>query len=110
MVTVTRDTAAVLQHRREQMSLTFDQFIYGLMQEGWITAQAALDWLRRDSLPPGLETRLGNLTQAQERRARVYLYTTPSFKRLDQVILEMSTAFSKTPEEMDAFFETYATA
>ena len=108
MAVVSRDMNAVLAARREKMSLTFDQFIYGLITEGWITEVEGLNWLRRDSLPTAIQNRINLLGPALRRKVLIYFYVSPSFKRNDQVILELASAFGKSDSVMDTFFEVYA--
>lgn len=109
MVTINRNMPAVLQSRREKMNLTYDEFIYGLMTEGWISELEALNWLRRDSLPAALQAEIDTLAPQAKRKAMVLLYTAASFNRLDQAIQRMAQAFNKSDEVMDTFFETYRT-
>ncbi len=98
---------APLPHR-SAMQLSFAQLLIGLVTEGWITEADGEGWLG-GTLPPTVVATI-NLLPAENRFAAKARALRPSYvSRLDPLVEMMSMAQGRSPAEVDAFFQTYAT-
>lgn len=100
--------AAVVQEKRRGMKLSFSQLLYGLTKEAWITPEEANDWLVNRTLPAAVEALISTLPVEEQILARARAVQPSEVVRTDPMVEALGAAQGKTPEEMDAFFSTYA--
>lgn len=102
------DAAAKLAAKRATMTISFGQLIVGLVIEGWITEIEGDAWLRGTVLPSDATTLIAALPSDQRFAATVRAMRPSIVLRTDPLVIALATADSRTPEELDAFFTTYA--
>ena len=93
---------------RSKMSLSFAQLLIGLVTEGWITAEEGRAWRDRTALPPAVAGLIATLPPEQQFAAETRAMAFTEALRLDPLVEALGAAEGKTPEELDAFFTTYA--
>lgn len=87
--------------------LSFPQLLYGLVSEGWITAEEADAWLVQRQLPQRLDAVIAALPPTDQilAKARALQPTKIAFE--DQMVQAIGAAEGKTEAEMAAFFTKY---
>lgn len=93
---------------RANMRLSFSQMLIGLVAEGWITPEEGRAWRDRRGLPPSVVALIASLPPEQSFAAETRALAASEVLRTDPLVLGLALSEGKTPEEMDAFFETYA--
>jgi hypothetical protein len=93
---------------RAGMSLSFAQLLIGLATEGWITAEEGRAWRDRTALPPAVAGLIATLPEDQQFAAETRAMAFTEALRLDPLVEALGATEGKTPEELDAFFLTYA--
>lgn len=95
-------------------SLSFAQFLVGLVEQEWITEAEATAWLSGNSLPAAVEAALATLPETAEDgskprlRARALALRPSEILRTNELLLMMAAMKGATPEQLDQFFRTYA--
>lgn len=93
---------------RSSMKLTFAQLLIGLVAQGWLSESEGELWLS-GTLPQPIELLIETFP-AENRFAAKALALRPSeVVRLDPLVEALAVAHGKSAEEMDQFFEVYAT-
>ena len=94
--------------KRMDMRLTFAQLLIGLVAEGWITEAEGRAWLA--GTPPAPVLALIETMPADQQFAALARALRPSeVVRLDPLVEALTIANGKSAEEIDQFFEVYAT-
>ena len=94
---------------RANMSLSFAQFMIGLVAEQWITEEEGRLWLT-GTLPPQVVSTI-NLIPEEQRFAATAKATRPSVVgRMDPLVQRMALVQKRSDAEVDDFFRTYASA
>lgn len=106
---VAPDAATVLAAQRAGMSLTFAQLLIGLVTEEWITEAEGEAWLE-GTLPAAVIALIASLPEGARFAARARAVRPSVVLRLDPLVVALAAAQSKSAEELDAFFATYAAA
>ncbi len=101
------DPAIVLAAQRQGMTMTFAQLLIGLVAEEWITEAEGEAWLS-GTLPQAVLDLISTLPASQRFPARARAVAPSVILRLDPLVIALAAAQSKTPEELDTFFTTYA--
>jgi hypothetical protein len=89
--------------------ITFAQLLIGLVAEGWITEADGVAWLSGTPPAPVIAL-IGQLPQGQRFAARARAVRPSIVLRNDPLVLALATMQGKTPEQLDAFFNTYGAA
>jgi len=89
-------------------NLSFAQLLIGLVTEGWITEAEGEGWLV-GTLPGPVLLVISMLPPNQQFAAKARASRPSDVERSDPLVAALATAEGKTPEEIDAFFITYAT-
>ena len=92
---------------RASASLTFAQMLIGLDAEEWITTAEADDWLD-GTLPAPALTLIAGLPASQQFAARARAKRPSIILRNDPLVIGLGALQGKTAEELDTFFQTYA--
>lgn len=87
--------------------LTFAQLMIGLVAEGWITEAEGDAWLT-GTLPAAVSALIDTLPEGQRFAAKARAVRPSVVLRADPLVNTLGAAQGKTPEQMDAFFTTYA--
>lgn len=87
--------------------LTFAQLMIGLVAEGWITEAEGDAWLT-GTLPAAASALIDTLPEGQRFAAKARAVRPSVVLRADPLVNTLGAAQGKTPEQMDAFFTTYA--
>lgn len=85
-------------------SITRRQIMTGLAVAGWITEQEALDAMATGARPAAVEAVISALPEDQQFHARMKWAGFTEAYRTDPLVLALSEAQDKTPEEIDQFF------
>lgn len=101
------EIAAAQEAARAFMSLSFAQLLIGLVTEQWITEAEGEAWLV-GTLPAPVLALISTLPADQQFSAKAKAIRPSSVLRMDPLVESMGAAQGKTPEELDAFFITYA--
>lgn len=101
------DTGPTVEEQRASMSLMFDQLIIGLVTEGWISEPDGDGWLA-GALPTAVLAVISTLPPEDQFSARARATRPSVIKRTNALVNLLAAAEGKTPEEIDAFFTTYA--
>lgn len=104
---VVRNVDAELSAMRERLSLTFAQLLIGLVTEGWITEAEGEAWLT-GTLPAPVLSLIATLPAGQQFAAKARAIAPSVVLRNDALVVALGAAQGKTPEQIDAFFTTYA--
>jgi ribonuclease D len=89
------------------MSLSFAQLMIGLVTEQWITEAEGEAWLD-GQLPAAFNALIASLPQQARFAAKARAKRPSAVLRNDALVNALAAAQGKTPEELDAFFTTYA--
>lgn len=100
---------ALDEARRADMRLSFAQLMIGLVAEQWITEAEGEAWLA-GTLPPAVLATISLLPEDQQFAAKARAARPAEVVRTDPLVNMMALAQGKTPDQIDAFFRTYATA
>lgn len=101
------EIAAEIAFTRSTMRLSFPQMLIGLVTEGWITETEGEAWLT-GTLPAAVDALIGTLPTNIRFAARARAIRPSEVVRTDVIVLALADEQDKSPEEMDAFFTTYA--
>jgi hypothetical protein len=94
---------------RVPVSMSFPQFIIGLVAEEWITEEEGQMWLA-GTLPPRVVSTI-SLAPAEKRfAATAKAMRSPVVNRLDPLVQMMALVQKRSAVEVDKFFKTYASA
>ena len=96
-----------LEPDRSTMTLTFAQLMIGLVTEAWITEAEGDAWLV-GTLPAVFLALIATLPTEEQFPARARAIRPSSILRMDPLVMALSVAQGKTPEQIDQFFQTYA--
>lgn len=99
---------AAIESLRGAMRLSFAQLLIGLVAEGWITASDGRSWRDRTALPAQVVALIASLPEDHRFAAETRALAPSEVFRLDPLVVALGSAQGKTPEEIDAFFQTYA--
>jgi hypothetical protein len=89
------------------VSMSFPQFIIGLVAEEWITEEEGQMWLA-GTLPPRVVATI-SLAPAEKRfAATAKAMRSPVINRLDPLVQMMALVQKRSPKEVDDFFARYA--
>lgn len=88
-------------------SLTFPQLLIGLVAEGWITEAEGEDWLS-GTLPASVLSVIAQLPPEQRFAAKARTLRPTIIDPSERLVGMLVDQEGKTPEDMDAFFRTYA--
>lgn len=97
----------ILATQRADMRLTFAQLLIGLVAEGWITQAEGEAWLA-GTLPAPVTALIDTLPAEQQFAAKARAIAPSAVLRSDPLVNALGAAQGKTPEQLDAFFQTYA--
>lgn len=97
----------VTQEARASMRLSFAQLMIGLVAEGWLTEADALLWLT-GVLPSQVQVTISLLPVEHQFPATARASRPSEVVRTDPLVEMMALAQGRTAEELDAFFQTYA--
>ena len=100
---------AVNAAKRDRMKLTFAQLLIGLVTEGWITEAEGEAWLT-GTLPAPVLSLIATLPAEQQFPAKARALRPSEVLRNDSLVASLGAAQGKTPEQLDTFFQTYASA
>lgn len=92
---------------RTDMRLSFPQLLIGLVTEKWITEAEGDAWVD-GTLPAAVSGLISTLPSEMQFAARVRAKRPSEVLRDDPLVNALGAAQKKTPEELDAFFRTYA--
>ena len=98
---------ASTQTARDGMRLTFSQLLIGLVAEQWITEAEGEAWLA-GNVPAAAASLISELPQGQRFAAKARAVRPSVVLRTDPLLIALADAGDKTPEQLDAFFVTYA--
>jgi hypothetical protein len=93
---------------RARMRLSFAQMMIGLVNEGWITPEEGRAWRDRVGLPPSAVALISSLPVEMQFAAETRALAASEILRSDPLVEALGAAESKTPEQLDQFFTTYA--
>lgn len=96
-----------LEQQRAAMSLTFAQLLIGLVAEEWITEAEGEAWLT-GTTPTAVNSLIMTLPTEQRFAAKARAVRPSIVLRNDPLVTSLAVLQSKTPEQMDLFFTTYA--
>lgn len=106
-LTVKIEAAKIAQ--RNEMVLTFAQLLIGLVTESWITEAEGEAWLT-GTLPAPVLTLISTLPANEQFAAKARAIAPSVVLRNDSLVIALGAAQGKTPEQLDTFFRTYASA
>lgn len=95
------------EEARALMSLSFAQLLIGLVAEGWILEAEGDAWLT-GTLPLAVTELIDGMPEEQRFAARARAIRPSVVLRTDPLVVALAVAQGKTPEQIDAFFATYA--
>lgn len=95
------------EEARALMSLSFAQLLIGLVAEGWILEAEGDAWLT-GTLPLAVADLIDGMPEEQRFAARARAIRPFMVLRTDPLVAALAVAQGKTPEQIDAFFATYA--
>lgn len=104
----------VLEEERAAMSLSFAQFVVGLVEQQWVSPQEGSAWLSGSALPAAVEAALGTIPETAEGgsmprlRARARALRPSEVQRNNELLLLMASMQNASPEDLDGFFRSYA--
>lgn len=98
----------IAERLRTRMRLSFAQMLIGLVSEGWITPEEGRAWRDRAALPPAVAALIASLPEGMQFAAETRALAPSEILRTDPLVAALGAAEGKTPEEIDAFFQTYA--
>lgn len=84
-------------------SLTYRQFILGLLEISFITEQEAVDAAAR-VIPAAIDAIFDTLPSSDATKARVTFKTMVTIERVNPLVSSIGTAIGKTEEELNDFF------
>ncbi len=93
----------------QTVQITFAQLLIGLVAEGWITEAEGDAWLT-GTPPAPVFALIAQLPQGQRFAAKARALRPSVVLRNDPLVLALATMQSKTPEQLDTFFNTYGAA
>lgn len=93
---------------RAGMKLSFAQMMIGLVAEGWISPEEGRAWRDRVGLPAPVAALIATLPENQQFAAETRALAASEILRTDPLTVAIGMSQGKTPEQMDAFFTTYA--
>lgn len=88
-------------------TLSFAQFLIGLVSDGWITLVEARAWRDRISLPSDIVMIIGSLPIEQQFAAETRALAPSEIYRNDPLLLAVAQFKGKTEADLDAFFLKY---
>lgn len=94
---------------RQTMKLSFAQLLIGLVTEKWITEAEGDAWAD-GTLPAAVSGLISTLPSEMQFAARTRAKRPSDIIRTDPLVLALGAAQGKTADDLDAFFQTYATA
>ena len=97
----------IAEREAARPKLTFSQLLIGLVAEKWITEAEGEAWLL-GTLPAGVIALIGTLPPEQRFPARARATAPTLVYRDDPLVIALGASQGKTPEELGAFFATYA--
>lgn len=103
------DPAVELATRRAQMQLSPRQLFIGMAAAGVITPDEAVETAKTRNIPALVEGVVASLPLAEQTAVRVTWATMTVILRLDPMVALLGAAAGLTPEQIDDFFETFAT-
>ncbi len=89
--------------------ITFAQLLIGLVAEGWISEAEGDAWLTGTPPAPVLAL-IAQLPEAQRFAAKARAVRPSVVLRNDPLVVALGAMQSKTPEQLDTFFNTYGAA
>jgi len=89
--------------------ISFPQMIHGMKAEGWITEAEGFAWLAR-TLPVSVQEVIEQLPAEMRLLATARALQPTDVHRSDPFLNMLAAIKGKTPEQLDAFFVTYAQA
>ena len=89
--------------------ITFAQLLIGLVTEGWITEAEGDAWLT-GTPPAPVNALIAQLPAGQRFAAKARALRPSIVLRNDPLVTALGTMQGKTPEQLDAFFNTYGAA
>lgn len=98
----------MLTRERAAMRLSFAQLLIGVVTEGWITAAEGRAWRDRLALPAQVQALIATLPEAQQFAAETRAFAPSEVHRNDPLVVGLGVTAGRTPDELDAFFRTYA--
>lgn len=101
------DLEPSIEDLRASMRLTFAQLLIGLVAEGWISEADGEGWLE-GTLPAAVLGVIASLPPEARFPARARAIRPSVIERTDALVGLLAASEGKTPEEIDAFFTTYA--
>lgn len=99
----------ILEAERANMKLSFAQLMIGLVAEGWLAQADAEGWLA-GTLPPQVLATINLLPDENQFPAKARAIRPSEILRTDPLVSMMALAQGRSPNEIDAFFKTYAAA
>lgn len=93
---------------REKMKITFAQLLIGFAEQGWITQSEAINWMN-GALPGLVASAIANLATEQQFAATIKATKPTDISRVEPWLLSVAKLQNKTVEQMDEFFNKYAT-
>jgi hypothetical protein len=90
------------------VSMSFPQFIIGLVAEEWITEEEGQMWLA-GTLPPRVVATISLAPVEKRFAATAKAMRSPVINRLDPLVQMMALVQKRSPKEVDDFFARYAT-
>lgn len=103
------DPEGELAAKRARMSLTPRQLFIGMAAAGFVTQEEAVDAARTGAIPALVEAAVASLPPLEQTAARVTWARMTQVVRNDPLVALMGSAAGQTPEQIDAFFEAFAT-
>jgi hypothetical protein len=94
---------------RVPVSMSFPQFIIGLVAEEWITEEEGQMWLA-GTLPPRVVSTISLAPVEKRFAATAKAMRSPVINRLDPLVQMMALVQKRSAAEVDKFFKTYASA
>lgn len=104
----------LLEIERASMTLSFAQFLVGLVEQEWIAEDEANAWLSANSLPAAVEAAIATLPEEgpggvkPRLRARARALRPTEILRTNELLLMMAAVRGAGPEQLDDFFRFYA--
>ena len=94
--------------KRMDMRLTFAQLLIGLVAQGWLSESDGELWLS-GTLPQPIELLIETFPVEHRFAAKARALRPSEVVRLDPLVEALAIANGKSAEEIDQFFEVYAT-
>ena len=101
------ETERTPEEIRESMNMSFVQLLTGLVEEGWITEAEGDRWLE-GKRPAAVNALVAQLPKETRFRAKARATLPSTVGRNNDLVIALAKKENKTPEEIDAFFETYS--